>query len=89
MFEWNTGWYPSLHSFHAALFVRGEGYSTVTGAPSQIIVFDQFKGLTTHTPGTRTIRAYTEEQKEKFERLYKRTVLPCDNANEFCVVLVS
>lgn len=55
--------YPNEHRYHAALFVRGEGYSVVTGKPSQIIMFDQWSsaGLP-HVPGPRPVRAYTPEQ---------------------------
>jgi hypothetical protein len=87
-FEYDTGLFPSTHTYHAALFVRGEGYSVATGKPSQIIVFDQFKGVTHHTPGQRPIRAYTYEQLQERIRI-RRPVYPCDNANEFFVVLVA
>jgi hypothetical protein len=90
MFEWNTGWFPSLHTYHAALFMRGEGFSVATGRPGQIMVFDQYKGSrSAHTPGPRTIRAYTYDQSKEVERVWRRTIYPCDNANEFYVVLVS
>lgn len=72
--------YPNAHGYHAAIFVKAEGFSVVTGKPSQIIVFDQWIGPTakeTHVPGLRPIRA-------RGPSLYK----PCDNANEFYVVLV-
>jgi hypothetical protein len=79
--------YPNEHHYHAAIFVRGEGYSVATGKPSQIIVFDQWVGATptlSHTPGTRPIRAWTEEtMRVRHQRFY-----PCDNANEFYVVEV-
>lgn len=88
IFEYNVGWFPSLHTYHAALFVRGDGYSVVSGKPSQIIVFDQFKGKTHHTPCQRPIRAYTYEQLQERIRI-KQPVEPCDNANMFCVVLVA
>jgi hypothetical protein len=72
--------YPNTHGYHAAIFVKAEGFSVVTGKPSQIVVFDQWIGSTakkTHVPGLRPIRA-------RGPSLYQ----PCDNANEFYVVLV-
>jgi hypothetical protein len=89
VWEWNTGWFPSTHTYHAALFIRGEGYSTVNGKPSQIVVFDQYKGHGNgHTPGPRTIRAYTYDQAKEVEKVWRTKIYPCDNANEFYVVLV-
>jgi hypothetical protein len=87
IFEYDKAWYPNSHEWHACLFVRGEGYSVVTGKPSQIIVFDQWAGPRrnredSHVPGTRPIRAWTYEQAKQ---LRKR---PADNANDFYVVLV-
>jgi hypothetical protein len=87
IFEYDKAWYPNAHEWHACLFVRGEGYSVVTGKPSQIIVFDQWAGPTrrrkdSHMPGTRPIRAWTYEQAKAMQ---KRAA---DNANDFYVVLV-
>jgi hypothetical protein len=86
-FELNEVWYPNTHGYHAALFVRGEGYSVVTGKPSQIIMFDQWvnpsrtvKG--SHPPGTRAVRAYS------YEVVKQRGYYPSDIANDFYVVLV-
>lgn len=72
--------YPNEHGYHAAIFVRGDGFSVVTGKPSQIIMFDQWRGATprkSHAPGTRPVRI-------RNGTLYS----PCDNANEFFVVVV-
>jgi hypothetical protein len=72
--------YPNAHGYHAAIFVRGEGFSVVTGKPSQIIMFDQWIGSTpakSHAPGIRPVRARTDARYS-----------PCDNANEFFVVIV-
>jgi hypothetical protein len=77
--------YPNTHGYHAALFVRGEGFSVATGKPSQIIMFDQWKNAradASHAPGTRPVRAYTPEQARQSRRS------PCDNANDFYVVVV-
>jgi hypothetical protein len=72
--------YPNEHGYHAAIFVRGDGFSIVTEKPSQIIMFDQWVGSTpnrSHAPGTRPVRARSGSQ-----------YAPCDNANEFYVVMV-
>jgi hypothetical protein len=72
--------YPNEHGYHAAIFVRGEGFSVVTGKPSQIIMFDQWVGSTpnrSHAPGTRPVRMLNGSQ-----------YAPCDNASEFYVVMV-
>ncbi|TFW34631.1 BPSL0067 family protein [Massilia horti] len=88
-FEYDTGLFPSTHTYHAALFVRGEGYSVVTGKPSQIIMFDQYNSAKKHTPGPRPVRAYSWEQMQEIKRRTGWQIEPCDNANQFCVVLVS
>jgi hypothetical protein len=70
--------FPNEHGYHAAIFVRGEGFSVVTGKASQIIMFDQWVGATptkSHAPGTRPVRM-------------RPTYAPSDNANEFFVVMV-
>jgi hypothetical protein len=88
-FELNTGVFPGTHGFHAALFVRGEGYSVATGLPSQIIMFDQYNGTSKHTPGPRPVRAYTWAQLQEIKTRSGWVIQPCDNANQFCVVLVA
>lgn len=85
--EYDKFWFPNFHGYHAALFVRGEAFSVVTGKPGQILVFDQWIGprrsqKDSHSPGTRSIRAWTYEQAKT------RHIEPCDNANDFYVVLV-
>lgn len=72
--------YPNEHGYHAAIFVRGEGFSVATGKPSQIVMFDQWIGATpnrSHAPGIRPVRTRTGSGYS-----------PCDNANEFYVVMV-
>lgn len=71
--------FPNEHRYHASIFVRGEGYSVVTGKASQIVMFDQWVGATpkmSHAPGTRPVRARSA------------ATAPADNANEFYVVMV-
>lgn len=87
IFEYDKAWFPNSHHWHACLFVRGEGYSVVTGKPGQIIVFDQWIGQRrtrkdSHMPGTRSITAWTYEQAKA------RQKAPADNANDFYVVMV-
>lgn len=79
LFEYDKMWYPNSHGYHAALFVRAEGYSVVTGKPSQIIMFDQYTGK---GPSARPVRMYTDEQ------VKKKDIWPCNNASEFYVVMV-
>ena len=77
MFEYDRAWYPNTPGYHAALFVRGEGYSVVTGKPGQIIMFDQWKGK---APSLRPVRNWPNQvEKEKD---------PSNVAKAFHVVLV-
>jgi hypothetical protein len=87
IFEYDKMWFPNSHNWHACLFVRGEGFSVVTGKPSRIVVFDQWIGKKksrkdSHMPGIRGITAWTDEQAKA------RQKEPADNANEFFVVMV-
>lgn len=77
LFEYDKAWYPSSHGWHAALFVRGEGYSVVTGKPSQIVMFDQWQGK---WPGERHVRDWSDD-------IAKRKG-PANTAGEFFVVMV-
>lgn len=61
LFEYDMAWYPNSHGWHAALFVRAEGFSMTTGRPSKIWLFDQYLGKTKKTPGARWINCYTDE----------------------------
>jgi hypothetical protein len=77
LFEYDKMWYPNSHGWHAALFVRGEGYSVVTGKPSQIIMFDQW---TDRAPNLRPVRNWPPD--------IEKTKEPSNIANEFFVVMV-
>ncbi|HWJ93420.1 MAG TPA: BPSL0067 family protein [Telluria sp.] len=77
LFEYDKKWYPNSHGWHAALFVRGEGYSVVTGAPSQIVMFDQWRG---RAPNLRHVRNWPSE--------IEKTKEPSNIADEFYVVVV-
>jgi hypothetical protein len=74
--------YPNQHGYHAALFVRGEGFSMATSKPRKIWMFDQWAGKSPHTPGLRFLNVYSPEQIRQMGRL------PCDDASAFYVVLV-
>lgn len=77
LFEYGKAWYPSSHGWHAALFVRGEGYSVTTGKPSQIIMFDQWRGK---RPSERRVRDWPDD--------IAKIKTPSNTASEFFVVLV-
>lgn len=74
--------YPNAHGYHAALFVKAEGYSGKSGKPSTIWMFDQWAGSHAKAPSVRSVRAYPNELAKP------RGLWPCDNANEFFVVVV-
>lgn len=76
-FEYDKTWYPNIHGYHAALFVRGEGYSVVTGKPSRIIMFDQWVGKWPSLRPVRNWPPHVEKDKD-----------PSNIANEFYVVMV-
>jgi hypothetical protein len=82
LFEYDKAWFPSSHFWHAALFVRGEGFSTTTGRPSKIWLFDQYNGEKKKTPSARWINCYTDEQVKRYG--YSDS----DNGSAFFVVVV-
>lgn len=87
LFEYDKAWYPNSHGWHAALFIRAEGFSVVTGKPTRIWLFDQWKGRTkesTKVPGPRYVDVWTEQRIKA--RGFKPN--PCDDASEFFVVMV-
>jgi hypothetical protein len=71
--------FPNQHGYHAAMFVKGEGFSVATGKPGQIIMFDQWTGK---TPGPRRVRSYTAEQ------VTKNHLWPANIATDFYAVMV-
>ena len=79
LFEYDKAWYPNSHGWHAALFAGADGFSIVTGKPSRIQLFDQWPG---RPPNTRHVKAYTDEVAKQ------QDIHPCDNANDFFVVMV-
>lgn len=76
--------YPNQHGYHAALFIRAEGYSVVTGKPTRIWMFDQWRGIRPKVPGPRYVDIVTER---RVAALGYRPQ-PCDDAAAFHVVLV-
>lgn len=81
LFEYDKAWYPNSNGWHAALFIRGEGFSVATGKPSQIIMFDQWAS-SNHPkwPSPRPVRNWPDSAAvDKF---------PCNSAGEFFVVMV-
>jgi len=80
LFEYDKMWFPNSHGWHAALFVRADGFSTITGKPRRIWMFDQWIG---RVPHVRYVDTYTDEY------VKQKPVLPCDNSREFFVVKVS
>lgn len=78
----NGKWrYPNRSGWHAALFVRGEGYSVSTGKPSGIIMFDQWNSVREPKwPSLRLVRVWPEA--------IAKTKKPSDKAEEFFVVMV-
>ncbi len=70
--------FPNQHGYHASLFVGYSPYRQTTGEPVGLIVVDQWVG---RKVSARTIIAYNEEEAKR------KRVKPCDNANEFYVVM--
>jgi hypothetical protein len=77
LFEYDKAWYPNAHGWHAALFVRGEAYSTTTGKAGRIIMFDQWTGK---VPSVRPVHSWPRHV-EKIKE-------PSNIADEFFVVVV-
>lgn len=76
LFEYDKMWYPNSHGWHAALFIKADGFSIVTGKPSRIWMFDQ----------------WTDRRKPKWPSprpVYDRPgELPSNTGSEFFVVVV-
>lgn len=82
LFEYDKMWFPNSHGWHAALFVKAEGFSMATGKPGKIWLFDQFNGDKKKTPGVRWINCYTDEHVKRYG------FADCDNGSAFFVVVV-
>lgn len=76
IFEYDKIWLPNSQGWHASLFVKADGFSTVTGKPSRIWMFDQWPDpKTPKWPSPRPV--------------YDRpNALPANTASEFFVVMV-
>jgi hypothetical protein len=77
-------WFPNTHGYHAALFVRAEGFSVATGKPSRIWMFDQWRGNHPKSPGCRYVNVAPQARIEAGG--YRPD--PCDDAAAFYVVMV-
>lgn len=75
--------YPNEHGYHAGLFQRFEyGRVMANGQPAAFSMIDQWKGDHPKPVGERGLTASPPEQAKREHRA------PCDNANEFYVVIV-
>lgn len=75
-------YYPNEHGYHAGLFQRFEyGAVMSNGAPAHFSMIDQWVNKAGGV-GERGVTAYTPEEAKR------RRKSPCDNANEFYVVVV-
>lgn len=73
--------FPNEHGFHAALYIGADGYSTTTGKPGRIFMWDQWRHPTTPKwPSPRPVTVYSEGASTSKE--------PCDRGEAFYVVLV-
>lgn len=70
--------FPNTHGYHVSLFAGWSPLKASTGEPLGIIVVDQWHN---RRVGPRTIKVYSEAEAKS------RRILPCDNANEFYVVM--
>lgn len=80
LFEYDKAWFPNSHDWHAALFVKAEGFSMTTGRPNKIWLFDQYLGKKKKTPGVRWINCYTDEHVKTYG------FSDADNGSAFFVV---
>jgi hypothetical protein len=76
--QYPRGTASQVHGHHAALFITADSFSTTTGKPGRIQMFDQWRGERPKAPGPRWVNVWPEPSAKK----------PCDKADEFYVVLV-
>ena len=69
-----------VHGYHAALFMGADSYSTQTGKPTRIFMFDQWRNPPPKWPSPRPVYV----RPEAIAKLKQ----PCDKAEDFYVVLV-
>jgi hypothetical protein len=69
-----------VHGHHAALFMGADSYSTQTGKPTRIFMFDQWRNPPPKWPSPRPVYVRPEA--------IAKTKQPCDKAEDFYVVLV-
>jgi hypothetical protein len=73
--------YPNAHGYHAALFQKFTEETMSTGKKSLFRMIDQWAGDRPKYVSSRPVAGYTPEEA-------RNKVMPCDNANEFYVVVV-
>lgn len=83
-YEYDKAWYPNIHGYHAALFIRAEGFSIVTGKPMRIWMFDQWRASPPRAPGPRAVDIVTERRVKALGYIPN----PSDDAAAFHVVMV-
>lgn len=85
LFEYDKAYFPNSHGWHAALFVRGEGFNMTTGRPGRLWLFDQYNGVNggkSKGPGARWVNCYSDEHAKKYG------FQDADNGSAFFVVMV-
>jgi hypothetical protein len=70
--------FPNQHGYHVSFFMGFSPLRASTGEPLGIIVMDQWRGRRVLP---RTIKSYADAEAKRMR------ISPCDNANEFYVVM--
>lgn len=80
-FEFTNGFgrFSRRHGYHAALFMSYGNRNMATGAYTHFWVLDQWSA---HPVKRRNKNAFSQDEAKR------RQILPCDNANEYYLVLV-
>lgn len=74
--------YPNEHHYHAALFCRAFAKLQYAGIVAPFSVVDQWRGSKPKSISERPVLAYPQAVADR------RHIWPCDNANDFYIVLV-
>lgn len=78
--QYPRGTHAEVHGYHAALFMSADLFSTSSGKPSRIWMFDQWRGKMPKAPSPRPAYVRPDSIAQKKQ--------PCDKAEDFYVVLV-
>jgi hypothetical protein len=81
-FDNGVGRYPNQHGYHAGLFVQHEHRTLSNGMVSLFLMIDQWVGNHPKTVSMRPLPGFAAD----FAQAHH--IFPCDNANEFYVVVV-